>query len=96
MLGVLAARFINPSGTQAPGFADMSEEISADEALDYLAGNLGDDVFSLDSEDLLALVELEGGSMSMGSTDVDLEDELNQYLEENIDDLEEYLLTGEI
>jgi hypothetical protein len=91
-LGVLAARFITLA---PPSFDELAETISDEEVLDYLAGSLDDITYGLDSDDLLALVDLNGEGPSLGVSS-DMEEELNQYLEENIDDLEEYLLTGEI
>ena len=90
LLGVFAARFISIGGID-PMDMTAFNEITNEEALEYL-GNNSD---ALDDEDLLALVSLDNQGFTLDIAD-ELEDELNQYLEENIDDLEDYLLTVEI
>ena len=86
LLGVLSARFFINGGNDIPEFA-----ITQEDAYEYIEDNWSE----FESEDLFALVDFSDKDISHDMTD-GLEEELQQYLEEHIDELDEYLLTNEI
>jgi len=86
LLGVFTARFFLQDNIGNPDMA-----ISQEEAYEYIEANFAE----FESEDLLALVDLSDAQSSLEASE-DLEYELEQYLEEHIDELDEYLLTSEI
>ena len=86
LMGVLAARFIVGEDIDQSRMA-----LTQDDVYEYLENNM----MSLDNDDLFAMVDFSEEDISFDVVD-DLEEELHQYLEDNIDDLEDYLLTVEI
>lgn len=88
MLGIAAVNIFNTdSGSQWADDFPVSEE----ETLEYLEEHWD----TYETEDLIALVDISDADVipAMGSG---FEDELEEYLNENIDDLEDYLLNAEI
>jgi hypothetical protein len=86
-MGILTARFMTDGSVQQQDDIAMSQE----DALQYLQSNLSE----FESEDLLALVDMSNNSLEVSYTG-NTDEELEQYLEDNLDDFEEYLLTNEI
>ena len=81
-------------GIKVPGsgfFNSTSSTMSSNEAMEYLEDNYSE----FASDDLFALVDFSEEDISLDISD-DLINELEEYLEENIDDLDEYMLTNEI
>lgn len=96
-LGILAARFINSdnSNNRLPMAAGP---VSQEEVLDYLEETIEDPAVNLGHEEFLALLDMSSTTVTEEAVDIssELEEELHEYLEEHIDYVDEYLLTGEI
>jgi len=86
LLGVFTARFFLQDSV-----VNTEMAISQDDAIEYIEDNYSE----FESEDLLALVDLTDEDIALDVPD-DLGYELEQYLEEYIDEIDEYLLTNEI
>lgn len=85
-LGIVTLKMLQPGGVAEPAMA-----ISQEEAYEYIQANLT----AFESEDLYAMLASEGPAEILNSTE-DLDDAIDQYLLDNIDDFEEYLITSEI